>query len=59
MQNYLPNHSLADLRQRTKVAKEHMDKHRVLLDRYLPLTYGQHDDVQDEVDAKYGELVER
>lgn len=58
-QIYVPNNTLIDLRERTKVAKDKMDKHRVLLDRYLPIDYGHPEDVEFEVQTKYGELVER
>jgi len=51
--------SLSDLASRTKAARDQLSKHRVLLDRYLPVHLGKPNDVVDEVEYKYGELVQR
>ena len=51
--------SLTELRSRTNEAKNKLDSHKVLMDRYLPVYFGPENDVQYEVDYKYGELVNR
>jgi len=58
---FLPNQkeSLSDLRTRTNVARDQLSRHRVLLDRYLPISMDRPNDVEDEVESKYGELVLR
>lgn len=61
LQDLLPLHedSLAKLRARAQVAKDHLSRHRILLDRYLPLQLGPENDVVDEVENRYGELLSR
>jgi hypothetical protein len=59
--NYMPSQKacFTDLRARTKTARDQLSHHRVLLDRYLPINMGPTDDVEYEVENKYGELVHR
>jgi len=51
--------SLTKLRARAQVAKDHLSRHRILLDRYLPLQLGPENDVVQEVETRYGELLSR
>jgi hypothetical protein len=51
--------SLANLRQRTNKARDQLSRHRILLDRYLPLQLGPSGDVSYEVDYKVTELYPR
>jgi len=51
--------SLAFLRQRTNKARDQLSRHRVLLDRYLPLHLGPSNDVQFNVEDKVNELYPR
>jgi hypothetical protein len=51
--------SLASLRQRTNKARDQLSRHRILLDRYLPLQLGPSGDVSYEVDYKVTELYPR
>lgn len=48
-----------DLRHRTLEAKNLLGRHRILLDRYLPVSLGPEPEVAFEIQNKYGELVER
>lgn len=61
MEALLPLHedSLAKLRARAQVAKDHLSRHKILLDRYLPLHLGPENNVVDEVESRYGELLAR
>lgn len=61
MEALLPLHedSLAKLRARAQVAKDHLSRHKILLDRYLPLHLGPENAVVDEVESRYGELLAR
>jgi len=51
--------SMSDLRSRAQVARNQLSQHRVLLDRYLPISAGKPKDVDDEIANKYGELLIR
>ena len=51
--------SLSELRARAWHAKNKLDEHKVLMDRYLPIYFGPENDVEYEIDYKYGELVDR
>jgi len=51
--------SFATLRAKTNEAKNKVDLHKTLLDRYLPIYYGPENAVEYEVDYKFGELVDR
>jgi len=51
--------SFATLRSKTNEAKNKVDKHKVLMDRYLPIYFGPENEVPYEVDYMYGELVDR
>lgn len=54
-----PPPSVSGLRSRASEAKNKLDAHRTMLDRYLPIYMGPENDVADEVKFKYGELVQR
>ncbi|KAK2145285.1 hypothetical protein LSH36_690g03076 [Paralvinella palmiformis] len=51
--------SLSSLRSRTSDARNKMDQHKILLDRYLPLPVGPPNEVPYEVEYKFSELAER
>lgn len=51
--------SYAGLRSRAADARNKMDHHRVLLDRYLPVRLGPEPEVGYEVEQKYDELAAR
>ncbi|KAI0216125.1 hypothetical protein LSAT2_031823 [Lamellibrachia satsuma] len=55
----VPAYTLNRLRVRTTDARNKMDAHRTLLDRYMPETFGAEQDVASAVLYKYGELVDR
>ena len=50
---------LSQLRARAAQAKDKLDIHKSRMDRYLPIYLGPENDVEYEVDYKYGELVNR
>jgi len=50
---------LADLKSRASVARTQLNRHRDLLDRYLPISMDKPKDVDDEIANKYGELLIR
>lgn len=54
-----PSMQLSQLRSRTSEARNKMDRHRVLLDRYLPAPTGPIPAVEYEVETKYDELAQR
>ena len=54
-----PPAPLSTLRSKAVEARSKLDRHRTLLDRYLPLNLGPENDVSYEVENKYGELVQR
>jgi hypothetical protein len=54
-----PPPSMSGLRSRATDAKNKLDAHRTMLDRYLPIYMGPEAEVADEVNYKYGELVQR
>ena len=54
-----PPMSMTTLRSKAVDARAKMDRHRTLLDRYLPLDLTTGNDVSYEVENKYGELVQR
>ncbi|KAK2184868.1 hypothetical protein NP493_250g04030 [Ridgeia piscesae] len=54
-----PSCTLNHLRHRATNARNKLDHHRTLLDRYLPEPMGDAQDVQSAVLYKYGELVDR
>lgn len=51
--------SYASLRDRTALARNKMDQHRTLLDRYLPVPMGTPNEVPYEVEYRYKELEDR
>ena len=51
--------SYSNLRAKYTEAKNKLDMHKTLLDKYLPLYLGPENDVEIEVDYKFGELVAR
>lgn len=51
--------SYSDLRSRANRARNYMDQHKTLLDRYLPIYMGPEPEVKYEVAHKFGELVDR
>lgn len=51
--------SYTNLKSRAAECRNKMDHQKVLLDRYLPVHLGPGNDVQYEVEAKYGELAAR
>lgn len=51
--------SLANLRARANAARDQLSRHRVLLDRYLPLNLTSTPDVKYEIEYKVGELYPR
>ena len=57
---YVPTpSSISNLRHKAADARAKMDHHKVLLDRYLPLPTGPLNEVEYEVQTKYGELAAR
>lgn len=54
-----PQTSYSQLRQQASQARDKMDRHKVLLDRYLPIYLGPENEVEYEVDYKFGELADR
>ena len=54
-----PPLSITALRSKAVDARSKLDRHRTLIDRYLPIDMGPCNDVNYEVENKYGELVER
>jgi len=57
----LPNQkaAMSDLRSRAEVARGQLSQHKVMLDRYLPVSLDKPNDVDDEIANKYGELLIR
>lgn len=51
--------SFSKLRARAQLAKDHLCRHKILLDRYLPLHLGLETDVEQEVEIRYEELRSR
>jgi len=60
-QKHLSKASLQDLKHRTDAARDHLNRHRALIDRYLPtyLYLGPSHDVKDVVEHKVSELFDR
>jgi len=60
-QKHLSKASLKDLRNRTDAARDRLNRHRVLIDRYLPtyLYLGPTYDVKDVVEDKVSQLFDR
>lgn len=56
-----PDHkdSLSNLRARAQLAKDNLCRHKILLDRYLPLHLGPATDVSQEVEIRCEELLAR
>ena len=51
--------SYTALRSKTSEARDKLGRHRIMLDRYLPVPSGVPVPVEAEVDYKFGELVSR
>ena len=56
---HVPAYSMNNLRRKTIDARNKLDVHRTLLDRYMPETFEADQDVGSAIMYKYGELVDR